>query len=195
MKVYRLSGSARAAAGALALALLAVCGLAIWKLPAVLGASWADLPASLGAAWAVGWSAAQIVPALLMVAVIVAAPLLAYNLVEEASASYTVRDDGLLFGVLPGVTVLYPWSAVRGLGPVDPEESEPAYELRVDSRSMRQLRSPLLRWLHQQAWGRSRVPIYAHVAGRDALIDEIAERIGIESQVESRRSKVTGSSA
>ncbi len=177
MNVYRLTSGARAAAAALALAVLALAGLAIWKLPAVLGASWAGLPGSLGAAWSRGWSAAQIVPALLMVALIVAAPLLAYNLIEEASASYAVRDDGLLFGVLPGVTVLYPWSAVRGFGPLDPEEREPAYELRVDSRDMRQLHSPLLRWLHQQAWGRSRVPIYAHVAGRDELISAILERI------------------
>jgi hypothetical protein len=177
MKVYRLSSSARVAAAGMALAAIAVFGAAIWKLPAVLGASWADLPGTLGAAWAEGWSAAQVVPALLMVAVIVAAPLLAYNLVEEASASYTICEDGLLFGVLPGVKVLYPWSAVRGFGPLDPEESEPAYELRVDSRGLRQLRSPLLRWLHQQAWGRSRVPIYAHVAGRDELIDEILDKI------------------
>jgi hypothetical protein len=178
----------------MALVAVAVFGAAIWKLPAVLGASWADPAGTFGAAWSEGWSAAQIVPALLMVAAIVAAPLLAYNLVEEASASYVVREDGLLFGVLPGVKVLYPWSAVRGFGPLDPEESEPAYELRVDSRAMQQLHSPLLRWLHQQAWGRSRVPIYAHVAGRDELINEIMERTGMGSKVESRKSKVSGSS-
>lgn len=187
MNVYRLSTGARIAAGGMALGVVAAFGAAIWKLPAVLGASWDDLWGTLGAAWAAGWTAAQVVPALLMVAVIVAAPLLAYNLVEEASASYLVRDDGLLFGVVPGVKLLYPWSAVRGLGPVDPEESEPAYELRVDSVGIRQLRSPLLRWLHRQAWGRSRVPIYAHVAGRDELIGEILERTGIDSKVASRR--------
>lgn len=156
-------------------AVIVASGLAIWKLPAVLGATWSDLPGSLGAAWAKGWTAEQLVPALLMVALIVAAPLLVYNLVEEASASYTVRDDGLLFGVLPGVTLLYPWAAVRGLGSLDPEGTEPAYELRVDSCGMRQPRSRLLRWLHRQAWGHSRVPIYAHVAGRDELIGEILE--------------------
>jgi hypothetical protein len=37
----------------------------------------------------------------------------------------------------------------------------------------------VLRWLHRQAFGRSRIPIYARVADRDELIAEIVARAGL----------------
>jgi hypothetical protein len=42
-----------------------------------------------------------------------------------------------------------------------------------------QVRNRLLRFLHAQAYGRTRLPIYAGVEDRDELLAEIRQRAGL----------------
>lgn len=180
MKTYRLDPTGRRVALLLALGALIVWLFALWKLPDVLGVSYSNLPSSLSAAIERGLTVGQIVPALLLTVLIIAAPLLVWNLAEEWSTSYTVRDDGLAYDTVQGISVLYPWTAIKSLRRIDPEARAPVYELIVDQTGICQIRSRLLRWLHQQAFGRTRIPIYAHVADRDELLAEIVARAGLQ---------------
>ncbi len=179
VKTYRLSTTGRRIALLLALGGGVVWLFAVWKLADVLGISYLHLPSTLQAVVEGGLTASQIVPAVLLLVLIIAAPLLVWNVVEEWSTSYTVRDDGLLYDTVQGISVLYPWHAIKGLRRVDPEADEPVHELIVDQAGICQINSRVLRWLHRQAFGRSRVPIYAHVVDRDQLLDEIVARAGL----------------
>ena len=40
----------------------------------------------------------------------------------------------------------------------------------------------MLRWLHAQAYGRLRLPIYAGLAERDELLAEIRQRTGLSAE-------------
>jgi hypothetical protein len=186
MKTYRLSKNGRTIAGGLALGGLVVWCFALWKLADVLGLNYLRLPSTLRGAVEQGLTASQIVPALMLLVLIVAAPLLIWNVIEEWSTTYTVRDDGLVYDTVQGISVLYPWSAIKGLRRVDPEADEPVHELLVDQAEIRQINSRVLRWLHRQAFGRSRIPIYAHVVDRAELIDAIVSRAGLQQGTEPR---------
>lgn len=184
MKVYRLNTTGRRAVLLLTIAAVVVWGFAVWKLQDVLSSdsvqvSYARLPGTLAAAVQQGLTVTQIVPALLLIVLIVATPVLIWNLVEEWSTTYTVRDDGLLYDTVQGISVLYPWHTIKALRPADPDAREPSYELIVSEDGICQIESRVLRWLHQQAFGRTRVPIYAHVMDRDALLHEIVTRSGL----------------
>ncbi len=186
VKTYRLTARGRRIALSLALGSLLVWGFAIWKLADVLGISYLRLPGTLRAAVEQGLTASQIVPAVLLLVLIIAAPLLVWNVVEEWSTSYTVREDGLVYDTVQGISVLYPWSAIKGLRRVDPEADEPVHELIVDQSGICQINSRVLRWLHRQAFGRTRVPIYADVVERDELLNEIVARSGLRTVTEQR---------
>jgi hypothetical protein len=84
-----------------------------------------------------------------------------------------------------GISVLYPWNEIKGLRQVDPEADESVHELIVDQSGICQINSRVLRWLHRQAFGRSRVPIYAHVVSRDELLQEIVTRAGLAASSQS----------
>lgn len=180
MKTYRLHARGRRATLLIALGALIVWLFALWKLPDVLGLSYSNLPGTFRTAWEQGFTVSQIVPALLLIVLIIAAPLLVWNLAEEWSTTYTVREDGLLYDTVQGITVLYPWATIKGVRLVDPEEREPVHEVIVDQDGICQIRSRILRWLHQQAFGRTRVPIYAQVVDRDELLYEIRARAGLQ---------------
>jgi len=47
-----------------------------------------------------------------------------------------------------------------------------------------QIRNPLLRFLHAQAYGRKKLPIYAGVTERDQLLAEIRQRAGLVEENE-----------
>lgn len=184
MKIYRLNSTGRRASALLALGALLVWIFALWKLPDVLSSatvrvSYLHLPSTLGAVIEQGLRVNQIVPALLMIVLIVAAPLLMWNLIEEWLTFYVVRDDGLIYDTVRGISVLYPWSSIKGVRRVDPESDGHDYELLVDRSGVAQIRNPLLRWLHAQAFGRTRIPIYARTDERDELIQEIVTRAGL----------------
>lgn len=183
MKTYRLDQNGRRATLLLMLGALAVWLFALWKLPDALSTenvqvSYLRLPSTLAAVIADGLSVSQIIPALLFIVLIVVAPLLIWNLLEEWSTTYVVRDDGLEYDTVQGIKVLYPWQAIKGVRIVDPEARAPDYEVLVDDEIC-QIRSRLLRWLHRQAFGRSRIPIYARVGERHELIAEIVNRAGL----------------
>ncbi len=179
MKTYRLNNTGRRAALLLAIGSFVVWSFALWKLADVLNINYVSLPSTLRASVAAGLNASQIVPAVLLIVLIIAAPLLVWNVVEEWSTTYTVRDDGLLYNTVQGISVLYPWSEIKGLRQVDPEADESVHDLIVDQSGICQINSRVLRWLHRQAFGQSRVPIYAHVVDRDELLNEIVTRAGL----------------
>ncbi len=186
MKHYRLDATGRRATLLLMVGAFVVWLFAIWKLPDLLSTDnvrvrYLRLPSTLAAAITDGLGVSQIVPALLFIVLIVAAPLLIWNLLEEWSTSYTVRDDGLLYDTVQGISVLYPWTAIKGVRRADPEAKSPDHEVIVDDVGICQIGSPWLRWLHRQAFGRMRIPIYARVASRDELIEEIVTRAGLKT--------------
>lgn len=189
MKHYRLNSTGRRATALLALGALAVWLFAMWKLPDVLSGpsvrvSYFALPSTLSTAIEQGLRVNQIVPALLLIVLTVAGPLLLWNLAEEWSTTFIVRDDGLVHDTVQGISVLYPWSTIRSLRRVDPESEAPNYELIVDRAAVQPIRNPLLRWLHQQAFGRNRILIYARIDGRDELLQEIVTRAGLQNIVQ-----------
>ena len=189
MKTYRLSKHGRSTAAVLAGGGVVVWCFALWKFASVLGINYLRLPSTLRAVAEQGLTASQIVPALLLLVLIVATPLLVWNVVEEWSTTYTVRDDGLLYDTVQGISVLYPWDSIRALRRVDPEADEPVHELLVDQAGISQINSRVLRWLHRQAFGRSRIPIYAQIDDRTELLDAIVARAGLQPSEREQRTE------
>lgn len=186
MKTYRLNLTGRRVVALLALGALIIWLFAVWKLPDILSSgtvrfSYLHLPSTLSAIVQGGLTVSQIVPALLLIVLIVAIPLLLWHLIEEWFTTYAVREDGLLYDTIQGISVLYPWDAIKGVRQVEPESDEPVYELIVDQAGICQINSRMLRWLHRQAFGRTRIPIYAHVVDRDELLHEIVTHAGLRT--------------
>jgi hypothetical protein len=180
MKTYRTSPSGRRTAIILLMGALIIWAFALWTFGSTLGISynpvqfWGTLRQSVEQ----GLSISQIVPALLMLVLIVATPLVIWNILEELGAAYTPADDGLHFAAL-GIRLIYPWAGVAAIRRVDEDSDEPMDELALKQDYTGQIRSPLLRFMHVQAYGRTKLPIYAGVADRDELLDEIRRRAGL----------------
>jgi len=176
MKTYRISSSGRRTALILLIGALIIWVFAIWTFGSTLGISynpiafWGTLRASIEQ----GLSISQLVPALLMLVLIVATPLVIWNICEELAASYTPAEDGLRFAAL-GVRLLVPWAGISAIRRVDEDSDEPMDELILRKDYTSQIRNPLLRFLHAQAYGRTKLPIYAGVADRDDLLAAIRE--------------------
>ncbi|MBA3945192.1 MAG: hypothetical protein H0X37_11590 [Herpetosiphonaceae bacterium] len=115
----------------------------------------------------------QVVPGALLLVMVIALPLMAWNLVEEWSTRYTVTDAGLLYQTVGPIHVLYPWDAIVGLRRVDPQSVEPVDELVIDRQHRVQIRPLVLGWLHRLAFGLARVPLYAGITERDELVARI----------------------
>jgi hypothetical protein len=179
MKTYRLSAAGRRTTLLLLVGALAIWAFALWSFSSTLSVSynplnfWATLRTSIEQ----GLTISQIVPALLMLVLIVATPLLLWNLLEEWAAGYTPTETGLRFESL-GVQVTYPWPAISAVRRVDADSDEPLDELLISGDHTRQIRNPVLRFLHAQAYGRYKLPIYAGIEARDELLAAIQERIG-----------------
>jgi hypothetical protein len=170
MKIYRLSPSGRRTTLVLLVGALIIWIFAIWTLQSTL-ASAVDQSFGIG----------QIVPALLMLALIIATPFVVWNLLEEWTAAYMPTDDGLRFMAL-GVDLTYPWAGMRGLRPVDDDSEEPMDELLLDANYTGAIRNPLIRFLHAQAYGRQKLPIYAGLEARDELLQNIRDRAGLAAE-------------
>src|SRR3954451_24606619 len=177
MKTYRISSSGRRTALILLVGALIIWVFAIWTFGSTLGISynpvafWGTLRASIEQ----GLSISQIVPALLMLVLIVATPLVIWNICEELAAAYTPSEDGLRFVAL-GVKLIVPWAGISAIRRVDEDSDEPMDELILREDYTSQIRNPLLRFLHAQAYGRTKLPIYAGVADRDDLLTTIHEQ-------------------
>jgi len=188
MKTYRISPAGRRTAIILLAGALIIWVFAIATFGATLGISynpvifWGTLSKSIEQ----GLSISQIVPALLMLVLIVATPLVIWNILEEWAAAYTPAEDGLRFVAL-GIRLTYPWAGVAAIRRVDEDSDEPVDELALKENYTGQIRNPLLRFLHAQAYGRTKLPIYAGVADRDELLAEIRRHSGVvEDTVEPR---------
>jgi hypothetical protein len=178
MKTYRLSPSGRRTALILLVGALIIWAFALWTFRSTLGISynplrfWGSLRAAIQGDQGQGLSIAQIVPALLMLVLIVATPLVIWNIFEEWSAAYTLTDAGLRFASL-GIDLTYPWAGIDAIRRVDDDSDEPLDELLLREDYTRQIRNPLLRFLHGQAYGRKKLPLYAGLEDRDELLAEI----------------------
>jgi hypothetical protein len=174
MKTYRLSPVGRRTSLVLLVGALLIWAFALWSFASTLKLSynpaqlWPTLQASLSSGLGVG----QVVPALLMLALIVATPLLIWNLLEEWSAAYTPDDDGLRFDSL-GIMITCPWPTVAGLRSVDDDGDEPLDEILLRQDATTQITNPLLRFLHRQAYGRRSLPVYAGLEDRADLLSVI----------------------
>jgi hypothetical protein len=197
MKTYRISPSGRRTALILLVGALIIWIFAIWTFGSTLGISYnpAELWGTLRASLEQGLSISQIVPALLMLVLIVATPPVIWNICEELAAAYTPTEDGLRFNAL-GVQLIVPWAGISAIHRVDEESDEPMDELILGEDYTGQIRNRLLRFLHAQAYGRTKLPIYAGVTEREdllALIREHAELIErTEEQTTEDKEQATG---
>jgi hypothetical protein len=159
---------------------LAIWGFALWSLRSTLNLSYNPLEfwGTLSASLAQGLTIGQAVPALLMLVLIVATPLVIWNLLEEWAASYTPTDEGLRFTSL-GISLLYPWDSIEAVQRVDDDSDDPFDEVLLREDYTGQIGNPLLRWLHAQAYGRRKLPIYAGIEQRNQLLAEIKQRAGL----------------
>lgn len=174
MKIYQLSPAGRRLALGLLVGALLIWAFALWSFSNTLRISYNPLafPASLRASVAAGLGIGQVAPAMLMLALIVATPLLIWNLIEEWAAEYTPSADGLRFASL-GLELLCPWPVVRGVSTLDEDSEEPLHEVVLSTDQTGQIANPLVRFLHRQAYGRTRLPIYPGLEDRAELIAEI----------------------
>lgn len=177
MKIYRLSPSGRRTAIVLLISALIIWAFALWTFRSTLNIQYNPLQfwGSLVATVQEGLTIGQIVPALLMLVLIVATPLVIWNLLEEWAARYIVTDEGLRFDSL-GVEVTYPWSGITAVRREDTGSDDPYDLLVLADDHTGQIRHALLRFLHNQAYGRRRLPIYAGIENRDELLAEIQAR-------------------
>ncbi|NJP06490.1 MAG: hypothetical protein HC837_13125 [Chloroflexaceae bacterium] len=176
MKTYRLSATGRRTTILLLLAAFAIWAFALWSFSSTLNISYNPLEfwSSLMTSVDEGLAISRIVPALLMLVLIVATPLLVWNLLEEWAASYTPTPDGLRFLSL-GIEVLYPWQSIRDVRRVDDDSDDPMDELLLADDQTHQIANPVLRFLHAQAYGRTRLPIYAGLQDRHELLAAIRQ--------------------
>ncbi len=179
MQTYRLSATGRRKTLMLLIGALIIWGFALWSFRSTLNISYNPIRfwPTLSAAIEQGLPISQLVPALLMLALIIATPLLIWNLLEEWAARYTPTEEGLRFESL-GITLVYPWNAIQAIQRVDADSDEAFDELEFTGDYTRQIANPVLRFLHAQAYGRTRLPIYAGLADRDELLAEIQRRGG-----------------
>lgn len=173
---YTLSPVGRRTTLVLLLAALAIWAFALWSFRSTLGS---DVnPFTFRALPPEGLSISQIVPALLMLVLIIATPFLIWNLLEEWAARYTPTDEGLRFESL-GISLVYPWDSMTDIRTRDADSDDPFDEVLLSRSSADQITNPLLRFLHIQAYGSKRLPIYSGLANRDELLALIREQAGI----------------
>ncbi len=179
METYRLTADGRRNALVLLVGALIIWAFALWTFRTTLGISYNPLRffGSLAAAFVGGLGPGQIIPALLLLVLIVATPFVIWNIFEEYAASYTLTDDGLRFEST-GVALTYPWSSISAIRRTDAADAgdEPDETLEIGADLTGQIANPVARFLHAQAYGRTRLPIYGGVERRDELIDEIRRR-------------------
>lgn len=172
---YRLSITGRWLIVSFMVATLLVGLFALWLLLDTLSLSVGSLAESWRKA-APTWTAGQKVPAYLLVALLVAAPLLLWNLGRELAVRYHVDADGVRFRSL-GLDVYQPWAQIVGLRTINERGDQPP---RIDVLMIESTRPGLGRWIfHRHTLGR--IPIYGYVANREALVATIQEQIKREA--------------
>lgn len=174
MKIYRLASSGRRLALTLMVGTCLLWCSAIWLFQTALGIDYTDLGTTLRSTFQDGLGAERLIPAGVLLAMIVSAPLLLWSLWQEWSTSYTLSDAGLTYRTA-AATLQYPWTAIRGIAL---EDDETLGAVLVTPDVLKQVGNPLSRWLYRQAFGADRVPLYAGIESRDELVQEITRRTG-----------------
>jgi hypothetical protein len=184
MKTYRLTPRGRRTTTILLAGALAIWGFSVWSFRSTLDISYNPrlFLSTLSDSIEQGLSISQIVPALLMLVLIVATPLLVWNLLEEYSASYTPTDEGLRFESLMGIAITYPWDSIQAIRRLDDDQDDPVDELVIAGDYTHHIRNPVVRFLHSQAYGHGKVPVYAGIQERDALLAEIQQRAVLKNE-------------
>ncbi len=181
MKTYRLSPSGRRGAIVLLIGALLIWVFALWTLRVTLATS-SDPSASLFQALQEnlnrGISASQVIPALLMVVLLIATPLVLWGILEEWGAQYTLTDAGLHFTSF-GVALNCPWDRISDIHRLEDDADEPLDAVIAHDDLSSQIKNPLVRWLHRQACGARRLLIYPGLENRDDLLQEIRVRSGL----------------
>jgi hypothetical protein len=125
----------------------------------------------------------EAIPALIMLVLALVIPLLIWNIVEELRSSYTVRAGGITYRSL-GITLDYPWEEITTLRPVDEDSEEALDELVVRTSRLATIRSPIVRFLHWQAYGPRKLVLYGGLQDRDELIAAIRAHMAAAGQAE-----------
>ncbi|MEF3274108.1 MAG: hypothetical protein K6356_06840 [Chloroflexus sp.] len=117
----------------------------------------------------------QVVPALLLLVLMVATPLVIWNLIVEWGAAFILDDEGLRYEAM-GVRLLCPWSDVIRVHPhpVTEEDLVVVYCRRDPAAA---IANPVRRWLHWQAHGRQRLVIGPGFERRAELVATIEQVI------------------
>ena len=179
MKTYALTPAGRRLTLTLMVAALFLWLFAFWTLRTTLNIRYLDLASSLSATLQAGLGAGQLIPAAILIVMLVASPLLLWGLWEEWGTTYTVGDAGLTYRTGAGITLHYPWTTNQELRGERSPDALAELIVRLDAAD--QIRNPFLRWLHRQAVGANRVPIFADVEARDELVAEIVRRSGLKT--------------
>ncbi|WP_298817241.1 hypothetical protein [Chloroflexus sp.] len=117
----------------------------------------------------------QVVPALFLLVLIVATPLLVWNLIVEWGAAFTIDDEGLRYEAI-GVRLLCRWNDVLGARPLPAVDDEViVISCRIDPADA--IVNPARRWLHRMAHGRQRLVIGTGVERRAELVSMIEQAI------------------
>lgn len=188
MKTYRLSARGRQTTILLLIGALAIWGFALWSFRDTLQLSYDPrlFLDSLNTTIQKGLPVSKLIPAFLMLVLIIATPLLIWNLLEEWAARYTPTNEGLHFSSL-GISLTYPWDAIQAIRRVDDDADEPIDEILITGQHAHQIPNPFLRFLHQQAYGRNKLPLYPGIESREELLAEIEQRMTPPGQREPER--------
>ncbi len=190
-KTYRLGRAGRRMAYLLLAGAVLIWVFALWTLkntlklgfrPENLGPSLRLLGQRLvGAEGTTPLTPEETIPAVVMLVLLLVIPLLIWNIVEELRSTIAVRPEGIVFRSL-GLELACPWSDVADLRPVDEESDEPLDELVLRTSHLGQIRNPLVRFLHWQAYGRYKLPLYGGLEEREDLIDRVRLWMGREQE-------------
>lgn len=180
MGTYRLSAAGRRLNLALLFGALLIWFFAFWSFSSTLGIQYspAEFRPSVQAVFTAGLGVGRVVPALLMLALLIATPLLIWSLLVEGTAQYTLDGDGVRFTAL-GMTLHCPWRAIAALHAVDEDRDEPLDVVICTVDPTEQIANPILRALQRGVVGRNRLPIYAGLEAREQLITTIRDRAGL----------------
>lgn len=180
--IYRLGPAGRRMGYLLLVGALLIWGFALWTLkntlqislrPGNLGPSLQNLGRRLvGAEGAAPFTPEEAIPAVVMAVLVLVVPLLIWNIVEELNASFAVGPSGITFRSL-GIELHIPWDGIVALRPADEEGEDRTDELVLRDARVSAIRNPLIRFLHCQAYGARRLPLYGGLEEREALLAQI----------------------
>jgi len=181
-KTYRLSRAGRRVAYLLLVGSILIWGFALWTLKNTLKIGLRPqniLPSlKLLAKRILGYqgtqplTAEEAIPAIIMLVLAIVIPLLVWNIIEELRSSYSVGPAGITFRSW-GIRLEYPWTEVAAVRQVDEESEDPLDELVVRTSRLSTIRGGLARFLHWQAYGRHKLPLYSGLEERDELLARI----------------------